>query len=246
MAYISNIRSTSIRRAVVAAGRLATCLLIVAAWLPASASDALPLGGVEGGHATSYAYLGTILPTPGSELGNGIVQKYWIDRLTYSYKSNNQDVDASAYGLEGAVGYQKVGSGGWGGAYLGLRYQDTKLSPDNPDSQVRGGQFRVKAQLEGQQDFSGGWRVGALTSYVFGNRSYWARLQLQHRLPNGWYLGPEVVAQGDPDYRGRAAAAALSGIPIGEKTFLGFRVGAKKIAGESREVFGAVELGTSY
>ena len=227
-----------------AAGRIGK--LAVAAACSASglalAAEALVLGGVEGGSRTSYVYAGTILPTP----VDGLVQKYWIDHQTYSYKSGNQGIDARVYGLEAALGYQKASTSGWIGAYAGFRFSDTRLSPDVPTSRVRGEQFRPKVQLDGQQDFGVGWRVGAIASYVFEDRGYWTRLRLQHRVSDGVYFGPEVIAQGDRDYRGVSGGLALTGIRLGQKVQLGVHAGVKKIEGESQDFYAGVELGGAF
>lgn len=227
------------------ARRLGAGVLAALLCAPALAKDALLLGGVEGSPETSYAYVATVLPLPGSKLGSGWVQKYWLDRLTYSYRSGDREIDARAYGAEAALGYQNSWAGGWGAAYLGVRYSDTRLTPDNPDSRVRGGQFGAKVQLEGEQDFTE-WRANGIASYVFASRGYWARARLQYRLPNGLYLGPELIVQGDPDYRGRSAGLALTGLRVGAKTYLGFHGGVRKIEGTNREGYVGLELGSVY
>jgi hypothetical protein len=47
-----------------------------------------------------YAAVGALIPLPGSVLGRGWVQRYWIDSYTYSYASGPSRIDASVWGAE--------------------------------------------------------------------------------------------------------------------------------------------------
>ena len=49
---------------------------------------------------------GVRFPLPGSTLGKGWVQRYWLDSYTYSYASGPGRIDADVWGVEAMLGYQ--------------------------------------------------------------------------------------------------------------------------------------------
>jgi len=198
----------------------------------ADAGDILFLSGAEGGAEKSYNYYtfaAVIAPLFSNNLGDGFVQKYWVDVLGYDYPSGNRTIDATAIGLEGALGYQTGGENGWAAAYAGIRYSNTWLSPDNPGSRVRGGQARAKFQLEGERKVAADWKLNAIGSYIIESDSYWARGRGLYRMYNEVYTGPEFIAHGDPDYRAWQFGWVFTGFEPVPKGSLGVKAGVRKI-----------------
>lgn len=209
---------------------LAACLVA----LPADAQTGVVLAGVEAGSDTHSAYLGTVLPLAGGTLGKGWVQRYWLDYTAYRYeKTPEQDIDARVTGLEAALGFQGGAGADWWSVYLGGRYDNARLSPDDPLNENRGGDFAIKLQLEGETALSSAWRVNGIASHLVGQSSYWLRLRAHTTLDNQLLLGPELIVQGDPLYRLFKLGVYVGGIKLGRNVELTVKVGASKLNSDS-------------
>jgi hypothetical protein len=195
----------------------------------AAAGDMLLISGAEGGGGNGYNYYvftGLVAPIPGNNLGNGFVQRYWVDVLGYNYETFRR-INATAVGLEGALGYQKAFSRGWGAFYVGGRYATTWLSPDDPGNKVGGGHVWAKVQAEGECDLTHAWKVNGIASYLFSVSNYWLRGRIMHRLNNDLFTGPEIIAQGDHSYKAWQFGWALTGLEPLPKTNLGVKAGVR-------------------
>jgi hypothetical protein len=227
-----------------AACSLSVFLLI---WgLSSARAENLLLGGAEASSDTQYAFLAAIVPFPGNDLGNGFVQRYWLEGLQYEYESNDRVIEAEADGVEAAVGYQKSHAGGYVAAWLGLYYKDTDLSPDDPTARVRGAQLRARTQLEADQKLGSLWRTNAIASYVWVQEAYWGRLRLLRNVRGQIWAGIEGVAHGDPDYKGKQVALVLTGLEPAPRTSLGVKVGGTRIEGRSTELVIGFELARPF
>ena len=207
------------------------CLLIQSA--PGRCGDRLFLGGVEGGNGVDslnyYTFAALIMPFPNNNLGDGFVQKYWVDFIGYDYVGDVDTIKATAPGVEGALGYQMSGPVWWCSAYAGLRYSNTRLSPDNPESRTRGSQTRVKLQVEGERTIASRWKINAIGSYILKSDSYFIRWRGAHRIYKQVYTGPEMVVLGDPDYRIWQWGWFAAGFEPAPKWTAGIKAGVKKI-----------------
>lgn len=223
------------------------CLVACMAALPAGAQTGVTLTGLEVGSATHSAYLGTVLPLPGSALGKGWVQRYWLDYTAYRYeKTPEQDIDAKVTGLEAALGLHGGAGADWWGVYLGGRYGHTRLSPDDPANEDRGGNFNLKLQLEGEAALSSAWRINGIASHLVGQSSYWLRLRAQTRLDNQLLLGPELVVQGDPLYHLFKLGVHVGDIKLGREAALTVKAGASKLNSDPVGAYAGVEWYLPY
>jgi hypothetical protein len=206
-----------------AAGIVPVCLLPA----PAHADGRLLLGGAEiRREGAYYAYFGALLPFPGNNhLGNGWVQRYWLDSFSYNYDTTER-ITATAYGAEAALGYQRSDDQGrsWG-AYGGFRYQNTILKPFDPGSEVQGVQFWPRAQLEGDAPLSGRWRANGIASVTLGIQGYYLRGRLLRGLRDGPQIGPELILQGDPNYSAQRLGAVLGGLRLTNRLFMNLHAG---------------------
>lgn len=195
----------------------------------ASAAGSMVLAGAEWTVESSYLYGGVVIPLPGSRLGGGLVQRYWIDRLTYRYEKDGREIHALAPGVEASLGLQGSGRRGWWGVYAGLAFRDTRLSPDDPGARARGSQLRPKGQVEGALDV-GSLRVYANASYLFGLQAHWLRAVVDKEVLGGVRAGPEVTIQGDPDYDARKVGCSVSGLPLLDLAHLGLSAGLQSLS----------------
>lgn len=210
-------------------------LISPAAW----SAERLWLAGVETSPDNSYAYTGVLMPAFGGNLGEGFIQRYWLDRVSYRYDSDGRTIEAEAPGAEGALGYVSPTSRGSLTGLLGILYRDTRLRPDDPGSAARGGQWRIKAQVESTQHLQGDLELGLTGSYIFGQQGYWARARLGHVFGSGRRAGPELVFQGDPDYQVTQAGVFLTGLRITPAIQAGLKAGIRSQRDkDSRSYFG--------
>lgn len=227
---------------------IALILILSAAPPGALAGDKLVLAGAEGGAGDTenyYTYVGLVAPLTGDHLGNGFVQRYWVDFLGYSYETNRQ-IDAQAVGLEAALGYQESGKAGWGAAYLGLRYNNTNLSPDDPANRTEGEHLWVKTQLEGELKLAETWKLGGIASYIFSAESFWLRTRLLHPLEQGLSTGPEVVFMGDPNYRAWQFGWVVTGFKPWQDVEIGLKAGVRITDGSAVNGLIGIELARMF
>lgn len=218
--------------------------LVLTAPLPcAKAADKLWLFMGDVYKDDYYFSLGVLIPFSGSNLGNGWVQRYWVDTYSYSYDTNGQRIDANVYGGEAMVGYQKSAPGLSGAAYVGVRYSNTGLNPDDPGNVGRGDLVRPKAQLEGTAALNPRWRAEGIFSFTFGVNDYWARARLLRDLSGTHYAGGEVISQGDRYYNALKIGAVYGGVQLSEKTFLTVKGGYRFQSGANSPYVGLELVG---
>lgn len=225
---------------------LCTLIVIIISRPLASRAEPEPttqiLSGLEVTRDASYLYTGLVTPLPGSELGNGLVGRLWLDWSTYRYKKNNVIYDARGPGVETALGYQKAGRDYWWAAYGGATYRHTHLSPQDSESKVRGGQLRAKAQLEGERTIHHLWKLSGITSYIFAQHSDWSRIRFGRVFDSGHRLGLEAISQGDDDYRLYQFGVFMAGFKINAGIKGGIKAGMRKTEGLSADPYMGVEF----
>lgn len=180
----------------------------------AAAGERLWLTGAELGEESSYAYLGMMAPIGDARFGNGPVYRFWLDRVEYSFDSGNETVEADAPGAEVVIGYQWPVRHGSVAVYTGPTYRDTDLSPSEADSDVKGGRWGAKFQMEGSADLDA-WRTEGIVSFIAGLKAYWGRVRLGYRNAGALLPGMELIHQGDSDYHATTVGVFLGNIGIG-------------------------------
>lgn len=211
----------------------------------AVADERLALAGGEAGNGAYYTYAGVVLPGPGREAGRGLLQRYWIDVFGYDYTSGSGVIEASAYGAEAALGYGASFTGGWASSYLGLRYTNTDLSPDDPSAEARGGQVGVKLDIQGDYEILPGWRGNAIASYTSTQRAYWSRVRLMRALSGKQALGGEVVAGGNDESQATSVGLVFSFQPGSAPWSASLKAGYRH-DDDDDGAYGGIELGYGF
>lgn len=228
--------------------RLAIPLLLVAcmAGLPdASAEDRLFLMGGEVGAASYYSYAGVVLPGPGREAGRGLLQRYWVDAFGYEYDGGPGRVKARAYGGEAALGYGTSSALGWVSGFLGARFTDTDLTPDDNTAEARGQQLGLKAELQAERALATHWRGGVIASYSSQQQGYWLRGRLTRGAAGAQYVGPEVVMAGNSESRSKAIGLVY-GTRLRESSWsAAVKAGYRDDSGDDG-VYAGLELGYAF
>ena len=203
--------------------------------------------GSEVSPESSYIYADTILPIHGNHLGSGMVQRYWVDRWTYSYENDDDgmNTDEQEWSAVGALGYQLSLPWGELGAYIGLIYRNTRLSPDDSDSKVRDGKTRGMFQIEGEHTTGNASRISGNVSYTFGQENYWIRGRVLYNV-SGLFIGPEAIIQEYQDYKTTQLGWVLVGLRGGSNVNIDLRIGAKYPQGESTTGYMGIELSRQF
>lgn len=211
--------------------------------LPENTSIALT--GAELNPGNSFAYAGVILPLS-SRFGKGFVQRYWADRLTYSFDQNGRKIEAEQWGVEALLGYRKYNSQGWWAAYVGPVYRNIQFSPNDADISNRGDAFRGKIQIEGERILTDTWRVNGIASYVTGQNNYWVRGRLLHALNNSFSLGPEVIALGDNNFQILQFGWVILAAEVLPRVDVGVRFGVRKAREQEATGYLGIDFSHSF
>jgi hypothetical protein len=223
----------------------AFCILLACTAGSAAAQDKFFLAGGEAAPASYYSYVGVVLPGPFSKDGQGFKQRYWVDRFGYEYDGAPGRVKARATGAEAALGYGVSNAAGdWGAIFLGLRYTDTTLTPDDVGAKARGSQTGLRVQFEGETALSASLRGSGILSYTNEQDAYWVRGRLMHRVNQGWSVGGEAVAAGNRESDFTSIGAIFS-LQATTTTSVGFKVGYRAQDGENG-AYGGIELFVAF
>jgi hypothetical protein len=209
------------------------------------AREWLGLGGAEiAEQGSAYAFAGAIVPLgPDAALGQGWVQRYWLDWVEYRFDSEGEQVRARAPGFSASLGYQNSdGAGSWA-VYAGVGYRDTDLTPDRPNAKVRDAQSALLLLAETDRRFAEAWRFTGAIQYSAGPDSYWSRAKFLRKSSNAsFWRGVEIVFQGDPDYKAYKLGLVLDEIPMTSRVNINFKLGAVKTKGLKTDAYAGIEL----
>lgn len=220
--------------------------LLFAMALQARGDGRLALAGAEYGGDNGYYYAGLLAPLPGSDLGNGFVQRYWVDWLRYEYDNGNRTITAKAPGAAAALGYARSTGQGSFSVYAGPVYRHTELSPDDRNSDVRGAQWGMNLSLQGEHRLGQRWRTNGIASYTTGTASYWTRGRLTRLMNSRHEYGMEAIFHGNDDYTAWQAGLVALGFQPAPHTTLGFKAGARKTSGEDPSGYIGIELARDF
>ena len=241
-------RRLKVRPPIMAAGVLGMLAGLVPP-ISAGASGWLGLTGVElGANRNTYAFAGAIAPlTPNTVLGQGWVQRYWLDWLEYRFDSGGEEVRAQAPGVSALFGYQRGNSGGFWAGYAGVGYRNTTLKPDRPNAEVRGGQSALQLLGEMDRRFAQKWRFAGAVQLALGPDSYWTRAKFLHKSSTAaFWRGVEVVFQGDPDYHATKVGLVLDEWGVGRSITANFKLGVNKTKGLKTGGYAGIEFVGSF
>lgn len=209
------------------------------------AREWLGLTGVEmAEQGSAYAFAGAIVPFgKDAALGQGWVQRYWLDWVKYRFESEAEQVQARAPGFSASLGYQNSdGAGSWA-VYAGAGYRDTGLTPDRLNARVRDAQSALLLLAETDRRFAETWRFTGAVQYSAGPDSYWSRIKLLRKSSSAaFWSGVEIVFQGDPDYKAYKLGFVLDEMPVTSRASLNFKLGALKTRGLRTDAYAGIEL----
>ncbi len=198
------------------------------------AREWLGLTGLElAEQGNAYAFAGVVAPlNPSAALGQGWVQRYWLDWVKYQFDSEAERVRAKAPGFSASLGYQQSDSTGFWAAYAGAGYRKTTLTPDRQNAEVRGSQSSLQLLAEMDRRLAQDWRFTGAIQFSVGPDSYWSRAKFLNKPASAAYWqGIEIVYQGDSDYRAYKLGLVFDELSVGKGVSANFKVGANKTRG---------------
>jgi hypothetical protein len=212
----------------------------------AHAQDTLLLSGGEVADAAYYSYVGAIVPFGSHDGSHRWFQRYWLDAFGYEYDGAPGRVQADACGVEAALGYGGSNAAGWWNASLGLRYTDTRLSPDDRSASGRGSQLGGKLQLEAEGQIAPAWRLGGIASYSNEQNGYWVRARLLHGASPTRAFGFEALANGNDEADATAVGLVTTLQPAqGSRWSIGLKAGYR-FQDNADGPYGGVEVGYAF
>ena len=183
---------------------------------------------------------GPFVPINGDLDADGWLVRLWVEGQTFDYDTEligvpgDTEIDADGYGLEAAVGYQWSDVFGDGSSqasvYIGGKYRDLDLDPNDPGSDADNEDTGVKGQLELTSEVSDAWNVSLIGSYTHNIEDYWVRLRPGYRYSDSLTIGPEFVALGGDEWDKQQVGLFSDGYEFFAGTTLGFNAGAEREA----------------
>lgn len=193
--------------------------------------------GGEGGSEQAYLYAGVLRPWGDS---SNWATRYWFDAQHYEYDSGGRAIVGKVIGFTPAIVRSFAFDGGYLALSAGLRFADTRLSPDDPGNKQRGFQTSVPLQVDGQRRL-GGVVLSAIVSGEPDVGSYWSRARVaRERTLGDLSLGVEVIAKGSDEYSATQVGLIVGGI-AGDRVSLKF--GSSRQDGRTPGTYLGIEVG---
>ena len=223
-------------------------LLVSLSGMPISsiAAEKLLITGVDTtSTASSYLFVGALIPLPDNSLAHGFVMHLWTDFLKYSYDSGATRINAKANSVAASIAYHGSGSGYWWNVKVGAARGNTRLTPDDLGNNSRGTLTDLKLGVSWERQLSSVLKINGIIDYGTDREAYWARFRLLGKIGEQKYHGPEVIFQGDPTYEIQQFGWAITGIAIQSHSSLVVKAGIRK-DGDNTSGYAGVDLVVFY
>src|SRR5262245_59539074 len=161
--------------------------------------------GVDGVEGARYTYGGAIVALNGDLSRDGFVLRAYGSRVDYDLDPGN------GVGWQGdlMLGYKFARSGLWGSVFAGADYQNHRLSPDNPDENVRGTEIGIKVGADLSTPHGSQFYAALSANYSTAFDAFWARVRLGQYRDN-ITLGPEGIVMGNEGFDARRLGGFLT------------------------------------
>lgn len=196
----------------------------------------LALSGIGGGGDSLFAYMGVIQALDGSINDTGPLVRLWANLYEFDYATSIAGrparIDATGFGGTLEAGYQWTWLGiGRIAGYIGVRFRDHVLTPDDPNSDLDSADAGLILGIDGGLNITGNIRLAGSYSYTVGFDEYWLQSRAGYRLPN-FRIGPELVLFGGENYEYQRYGAFISDIVLDfapdHRLFLSIEAGAQR------------------
>lgn len=214
--------------------------------------------GIDAAPQSLYWYKEAITALNGDMAKSGFLMRFYGSVSVYSYLDTaGVTVDGTLWQFDVMPGYQYVRGAETFGAAVGLDYQDSLLSPDDPTNAVRGTAigFKVATSYEFQDDKQP-FEASLASEYSTAFETYYAELRVGARLTDKLSLGPAAEVDGTTGYNGQrlgayatydfdlAKGVTLDVTIVGGHQFVSGDGGAGPSGGAG--TYGTIELTTNF
>lgn len=194
--------------------------------------------------------IGTFTPLTHNDLGGGTYSgtylragvtkfKFSGGESTQSYTSKGE-VAALGLGINRKLDAQTSFLAG-----VDVEFRNQSATPSQA---TNGEHLTLRASTTLYQEWSPNDKLSVTLSYTPRFNSYWAAILNAHTFrPDGWYIGPQISAAGEMDYRSKSIAAVV-GKPALQKSELGFMasIGVSKASAAGSKAAPFLSASISY
>jgi len=113
---------------------------------------------------------------------------------------NDVRIWVAGLGVDAEVGWQLANEWGSVAVLGGVAWRDYMLTPDDPNSALRGNMLNPRVTVQGHLGASPQWGSFFYAEYVAGVDEWFAEAKPYWQLDNGLKLGPEFSLSGGSDY----------------------------------------------
>jgi cellulose biosynthesis protein BcsS len=162
--------------------------------MPAAAEtkySSVAFGGVDGGPSFDVVYAGAITALNGDITRDGVLLRALAGYAWYDYVGGVGHVDGRATVADLMIGYQQVMGNMRVAGFIGLDYQDHRLSPNDPFNHVNGTETGVKVVGDVSSLVGNPLFFNLLGSLSTAFDSYSARLRIGYNFGGSLVIGPE-------------------------------------------------------
>ena len=132
---------------------------------------------------------------------DGLVFKLLLNGGLYRFQSNGSEITGRQMMVAALPGWRWRRDGLEITAFAGLDVQDHRFTPDDPGNRLRGTHAGARGGFDiWYEPFRDAMLTGSVSASTIG-MSYWTRAAAGWRFFNSIWLGPEVHAMGDDNYR---------------------------------------------
>lgn len=231
------------------AGASAVAVAFALSLSSAAHAEHVVFSGAEGSSNSSYAYLGTVIPMEGEQLGRGWYRKAVISMIRYRYQSTErgdaEEVTGKIPGIEGGIGHAWQ----FGGRTLDLSatvgYRNIRLSPFEPKDEKTGNVITLNPQLMAYTRLSDRTDADLIANYAIGLGNSFARLRAGFRPAERWRTGIETKRLKGDSYEVRAAGVFIS-LPISDKLTMDITAGKEKPRDDPSASYGGIAFSAVF
>ena len=217
----------------------------------AHAADTSVFAGLSSANRSTFGYLGGVKAINHDLSQSGVLLRGLVYYGEYDYDTTavtQGKVDGKATGAELGVGYQWANPNNRISLYASIDHQDHRLSPNDTQNSVRGGETGAAVQAEAET-LNTAWYGGLIGKYSTANDSYWVRGRVGYVFGN-MALGPEAILAGNKEYDENRLGVFLNAA-VSKATTLSFSVGARKSEGNrslssQKGAYGGVSVATNF
>lgn len=194
------------------AGEVATPAAIETA---ATAGDVFT--GINAREDAWYSYLGVNYALNGDKSAEGFLVHSMFGYGGYEYDTALGGVDADLSEFDFGIGYQWVLPAhrlSLIGCYNWVEHDLSGNPIDIADNDSAGSSSGFKAKLDIWNTDASDYLYGGTATYSTANEDYWSRVLVARNMGN-YFLGPEVIAQGNEDYDEYRLGLAIAGLKLG-------------------------------